>query len=140
LVIGIQVKAGAAKPAILVVDDQPAIRQLLFEALQDDRWEVRLASGAFEALQQVACDPPTLAIIDLRLPGMSGLELLREMRKLEYRGEVLVLSAYSDTDLLAEARALGASYWLTKPFDLDDLQSLVEEVMFGRQERSELLS
>ena len=136
---GVEWQESPAKPVVLVVDDQPGIRELLFEVLQDERWEVRLAANAREALAEVAAKSPALAIIDLRLPGMNGLELLREMRRQQFRGQVVVLSAYSDTDLALEARALGAAYWLNKPFDLDELLGLVEELLGEAPKRSGLL-
>ncbi|MGB9919975.1 MAG: response regulator [Moorellales bacterium] len=128
----------SGKPVVLVVDDQPGIRELLFEVLQDARWEVRLAANAREALTEVATNPPALAIIDLRLPGMNGLELLREMRRRQFRGQVVVLSAYSDTDAALEAKNLGAAYWFSKPFDLDELVGAVEELLGEAPKRSEL--
>lgn len=134
-----QVKVANGRPSILVVDDQPSIRQLLFEALHGDRWEVRLAASAREALEQINRDSPLLAIIDLRMPGMSGLELLQEMRKRDFQGEVVILSAYSDTDLLLRAQALGVRYWMVKPFDLDEFQDLVASAMRELEERSGLL-
>lgn len=134
-----QAKVANGRPSILVVDDQPSIRQLLFEALHGDRWEVRLAASAREALEQINRDSPLLAIIDLRMPGMSGLELLQEMRKRDFQGEVVILSAYSDTDLLLRAQALGVRYWMVKPFDLDEFQDLVASAMRELEERSGLL-
>lgn len=134
-----QVKAARARSTILIVDDQPAIRQLLVEVLEGDRWEVRLAASAREALEQIERCAPLLAIVDLRMPGMNGLELLQEMRKQDFRGEVVILSAYSDTDLLMRAQALGVRYWMVKPFDLDEFQNLVANAMRELEERSGLL-
>lgn len=134
-----QVNAADGKASILVVDDQPGIRQLLCEVLQVGRWEVRAAANGREALEEIRRSSPLLAIIDLKMPGMNGLELLQEMRKRDFQGEAVILSAYSDTELLLQARELGVRYWMSKPFDLDEFQEMVTRAMHELEKRSGFL-
>ena len=128
------------KVSILVVDDQPGIRQLLYEVLQVGHWEVRLAANAREALEEIGQSPPLLAIIDLKMPCMNGLELLQEIKRQGFQGEVVVLSAYNDAELLSQARELGVKYWMVKPFDLDEFMELVVGTMRELEKRSGFLS
>ena len=121
--------AGRAKASILVVDDMPGIRELLHEVLTGEHWEVKLASTALEALEEVSTNSPGLAIIDVKMPGMNGLDLVREMRNRGFEGEVVMVSGYSDEDIREEARKQGIRHWVVKPFDLNDLHQLVARVM-----------
>lgn len=128
------------KPIVLVVDDQVGVRRLLFEVLKED-YEVCLAASGMEAVGEVQRQKPQVILLDLKMPGMNGLQALREMRRLGYQGPVVMMTAYDELDLTAQAQKLGAKRYLIKPFDIEDLKNALHEVTApGAGERSEILN
>ncbi len=110
-----------ASPSILLVDDDVTLRERLARALRERGFDVRTAGSADEAMEQVRADSPEMAVIDLRMPGRSGLELLREMREHDPATRVLVLTGYGSIATAVEATKLGAEGYLPKPVDADEL-------------------
>jgi len=120
-----------SKPLVLVVDDQPGVRRLLFEAFHDDGFEVELASGGAEALRKLRYVHPAVVLLDLRMPGLSGLDTLREIRERMPDLKVVIMTAYGEMDMVREAQEMGVQWYLTKPFDLGELRCLLGTVMDG---------
>jgi two-component system, response regulator RegA len=110
-----------ASPSILLVDDDVTLRERLARALRERGFDVRTAGSADEAMAQVRADSPEMAVIDLRMPGRSGLELLRDMREHDPATRVLVLTGYGSIATAVEATKLGAEGYLPKPVDADEL-------------------
>ena len=119
---------GAAR--VLVIEDEPLIRDLIVEHLADQGIEPEPAGSIAEARARLAIDPPALIMLDLMLPGQSGLDLLRERTTdpLLAGIPVLVVSAAAQDSLL-EAKRLGADAFLSKPFDLQALSALVASLI-----------
>ena len=117
--------APAATPqdrvSVLVVDDDEVFRQRLARALSERGLEVRTASDFVTALAAAGSDPPELAVVDLRMPGRSGLELVQELRKLDLATRILVLTGYGSIATAVEAMKLGAVHYLPKPADADEI-------------------
>jgi two-component system KDP operon response regulator KdpE len=113
---------------ILVVDDEPQIRRALDIALRGHGYEVRLAEGSAAALVQLGSDPPDLLILDLMLPDLDGLSLLRELRGWSDL-PVIVLSARGEEATKIEALDLGADDYLTKPFGIGELLARVRALL-----------
>jgi DNA-binding response OmpR family regulator len=107
--------------SLLVVDDEEAIRRLLTEFLTRRGYRVQSAANGEEALALVERAPPHLIVLDLYMPGMNWVEVLKRLRARQYRGAVLVLSASQDEGLLREALELGAVDVVGKPARLDQL-------------------
>jgi two-component system response regulator RegA len=108
--------------SILIVDDDEPFRRRLARALTDRGLEVRTAGDAAAALEAVGRDdPPELAVVDLRMPGASGLELVRELRAIEPAMRILVLTGYGSIVTAVEAMRLGATNYLPKPADADEI-------------------
>ena len=103
---------------ILVVDDQLGIRKLLEEVLTEQGYEVRLAANGLEALARVEESMPELIFMDMKMPGMDGIEALREFKKIGVSEKVIMMTAYGELELVNEAKALGALDYITKPFDI----------------------
>ena len=114
--------------SILVVDDEPAIRDLLWQFLTDRGYRVRTAQDGVEALAQVKQEPPRVVILDLYMPRMNGVEVLRELQRQNYMGAVIALSANKDTPLLKEMVTLGAVDSIGKPIDLKRLALVIQVV------------
>ncbi|MEW6582936.1 MAG: response regulator [Actinomycetota bacterium] len=108
---------------ILVVDDDPAQCRLVRRVLGRE-YRVRSATSAGEALPLLDSSW-SLLILDIHLPGTGGLELLRAARKKHPGQPVLILSGDVDMDTVREALASGAHTYITKPFDVEDLQDAV---------------
>jgi two-component system, OmpR family, KDP operon response regulator KdpE len=108
------------KEKILVVDDDVQIRRALRNALSARGYEVLLASGGEEALEIAALEIPSMVILDLSMPGMSGLEVCRELRTWSQL-PILVLSVYDKEADKVAALDLGADDYLTKPFNTGEL-------------------
>lgn len=121
----------ATDRSILVVDDQMGVRRLLFEAFKEDGYNVRLAASGFEAISQVNSDPPKLILMDMKMPGMNGLEALREIKRLNPDISVIMMTAYGELEIVAEAMKLGVKEYITKPFDINELRDLVSQVLSG---------
>lgn len=109
------------RPSLLLVDDDAIYRERLAKAIAARGYEVRTAANAAEAMALAEADSPELAVLDLRMPGESGLELLRRLRTLDPTTKVLMLTGYGSIATAMEAVRQGAVHYLTKPADVDDI-------------------
>jgi DNA-binding NtrC family response regulator len=121
---------------ILVVDDEPSIRHLLQHALADQDYDVATASGALEALAQLEQAPADLAIVDLMLPEVNGLNLAEAIRMLDPGTPVVLITAYGTAAFETMAAHPAISHYLHKPFALDRLLELIEQLVGGRTRRT----
>jgi len=108
--------AETGRPRVLVVDDEPSIRELLFKALALAEYEVDVSADGPSALERMRLTPYDLLIVDLRMPGMDGLSVVREARRLQADLRVLVITGYSSESSAIDALNLGVVGYLTKPF------------------------
>ncbi|MDB5076807.1 MAG: kdpE [Chloroflexi bacterium] len=113
---------------ILVVDDEPAIRRTLRVNLSARGYEVDVAETGDDALIQMGSHPPHLLILDLMLPGLSGLDLCATVRS-QWKFPILVLSARGEEHTKVRALDLGADDYLTKPFGMDELLARVRALL-----------
>ncbi|MBE3597042.1 MAG: response regulator [Hydrogenibacillus sp.] len=113
--------------SILVVDDQAGIRLLLKEIFERQGIPVILAADGREALNVVRDHPDEVGLIllDMKLPRMSGLDVLRTLRAEGFKTPVLIMTAYGEIDQIYEARRLGVDTYLSKPFDVSELTAEV---------------
>jgi two-component system response regulator RegA len=109
-----------AKPTVLVVDDDEVFRTRLGRALGERGFVVTLAATVDDALAAVG-EAPEYAVVDLRMPGKSGLELLKALREKDPNTRVVMLTGYGSIPTAVEATKLGAAGYLTKPADADDV-------------------
>lgn len=110
---------------VLVVDDQYGIRLLLKEVFAKDNINIYQASNGKQALEVIQHEKPDLILLDMKMPGMDGIELLRRLKRLNTRAKVIMMTAYGELDMVEEASELGASAHFTKPFDIEELRSEV---------------
>jgi two-component system, response regulator RegA len=111
----------AEAPSILVVDDDEVFRDRLARALRDRGFEVRTSRDFTSAVRAATADPPEMAVVDLKMPGRSGLDLVRELRVLDAGTVIVVLTGYGSIATAVEAIKLGARHYLTKPADADEI-------------------
>jgi len=125
---------------VLVVDDEPKVRDLLEQILIARGCAVRQAADGLEALAQFRQQPADVVITDLRMPKLSGFELLRELKHLDPLLNVIVITAYPAIDTAVEAMQYGACDFITKPFDIAQIQAILyrcaQRVNMSRQLRS----
>ena len=107
--------------SILVVDDDDILRSRLEKAFSSRGYQVKCANGYDEALLQLEVDLPDLAVVDLKMPGHSGLELLKEISQRSPQTRTVVLTGYGSITNAVEAVKLGAVNYVTKPADADQL-------------------
>lgn len=110
---------------ILIVDDQMGIRMLLSEVLKTEGYTIFEASNGVAALEVAGQEQPDLILLDMKLPGMDGLQILKGLRTNGITASVIMMTAYGELELIDQARELGAASHFTKPFDIDDLIEMV---------------
>lgn len=107
--------------SVLLVDDEPDILTILQESLRSNGFEVRAAESGEAAVEAIREAAPDVMVVDLRMPGMNGLELMETAQEHMPNGPMIVLTGYSDTKSAVEALRLGAYDYLTKPVDMERL-------------------
>jgi PAS domain S-box-containing protein len=125
----VQVEAGATRVKVLIVDDLAVNREALSELLSAPRFETRTASDGPGAISIHADWHPDLMLIDLRMPGMTGLEAIRRLRAAGSRAAIGAVSASALADDERQALALGADFFLGKPFDDRQLMERIARVL-----------
>jgi nitrogen regulation protein NR(I) len=125
--------------SILIVDDDSQLRQSFDRLLREEGYEIRTAASGEAGLEAVKQEIPDLVIMDIRLPGMSGMEAFQAMREIDPKLPVIIMTAYGTTDTAIEATKLGAFDYLLKPFDIPDILTLIEQALeAGRFMRSRI--
>ena len=110
-----------SRPSLLLVDDDAVFRERLAKALAVRGCEVRTAPDAAAAVALAEAESPELAVLDLRMPGEGGLELLRRLKAIDPTTRVLMLTGYGSIATAMEAVRAGAVHYLTKPVDADTI-------------------
>jgi two-component system response regulator RegA len=117
-----EVEAQAVPGAkLLLVEDHVLLRERLARALRARGYDVRTAANGLEAVALAREEAPELAVVDLKMPGMSGLECIRELMTIDGSVRVLVLTGYGSIATAVEAMRLGAVNYIQKPADADDV-------------------
>ncbi len=109
------------RPSLLLVDDDATLRGLLARALGEKGFDISQAGSGEEALTRARQEPPEYAVVDLRVPGMSGIEILKGLRDLDPNTKVLMLSGFGSIASAVEATKLGAVGYLTKPAEAGEI-------------------
>ena len=112
--------------SMLLVDDDVVLRERLAKAFRGRGWEVRTAGNYDEAMALASEESPEFAIVDLRMPGRGGLELVVALKEVDAATRILVLTGYGSISTAVDAIRLGAINFLPKPADVDDLLAAFE--------------
>lgn len=120
------------RPLILVVDDDETQRNILRKILLREGYDVETAAGGHEALESFKEKKADAVITDIKMPGMDGLQLFRELQQIDPDVSVILITAYGDISSAVQAMADGASYYLTKPVDNADLKVLIRKAVENR--------
>ena len=108
-------------PSILIVDDDDTFRERMARAFRDRGFDARTAANSDQAAALAAAESPELAVVDLKMPGASGLELLRRLKSIDPSTKVVVLTGYGSIATALDAVRVGATHYLQKPADADEI-------------------
>ncbi|MBV9511068.1 MAG: sigma-54-dependent Fis family transcriptional regulator, partial [Caulobacteraceae bacterium] len=121
----------AARPAqsVLIADDEPNIRRILQALFVKDGYEIHVAENGHKALQIADAQPITLLITDLIMPDMNGVELLQKIKQRHPDVVVIMITAYATIKTCVDAMSYGASDYITKPFDIEEIRAKVRRAL-----------
>ncbi len=115
--------------SILIVDDETIVREAIRDWLKDAGYQVTTAESGEEALEIVEKQDFSIVILDARLPGKTGIQVLKELEALKPQIKSIVITAYPSVELAVEAMKFGAVDYLIKPVAPDDLERLIRETL-----------
>jgi two-component system KDP operon response regulator KdpE len=124
--------AASVPPSVLVVDDEPAIRRFLRTSLGAQNYRVSEVENGADALQHLARAPADVLVLDLGLPDMDGLEIIRKLRGSGSAIPIIVLSSRTDESGKVKALDLGADDYVTKPFGVEELLARIRAALRHR--------
>ncbi|MBM4306233.1 MAG: response regulator [Deltaproteobacteria bacterium] len=113
---------------ILVVDDDQGILDS-FEVLLGDRYDLVMADNGYEALRIIETKPPHLVFLDIRMPGLDGLDVLKRLRKDQKEMGVVIITATRREETEREAKSLGAIDFLMKPLNIVEVERITSQVL-----------
>jgi len=117
------------KTNVLVVDDLRSIRLTLGGILEDEGYNVVLAENGYQAIEMAKQTPFDLIFMDIKMPGINGVQTFREIKKINPEAVVIMMTAYSVEDLVREAVEEGAYAVVYKPFDIEKIVSIIESAL-----------
>ena len=126
------------KKKILIVDDEVDSCDILRDILTDGGYDTSASLSSRSALARIKKIRPDLVLLDIKMPGMDGIELLKRVKQRDKKIAVVMITAYADVDTARESMRLGASDYITKPFDIELIKAVVREVLAVRAPRKAL--
>jgi two-component system response regulator HydG len=117
------------KTNVLVVDDLKSIRLTLGGILEDEGYNVVLAEDGYKAIEAAKRTPFDLVFMDIKMPGINGVQTFREIKKINPEAVVVMMTAYSVEGLVKQALVEGAYAVVYKPFDIDDIVSVIDSAL-----------
>lgn len=119
----------ADKSRILVVDDEDALRTVLSNELTSEGYDVNTASNGDEAISTIQKKLFDLVLLDIKMPGLTGFEVLKFVKEKHPKTKVVMLTGFADLKNAIESKKLGAEDFVSKPYDLVDLLTTIERVL-----------
>ncbi len=121
------------KPRILVVDDEAAMRESLTDWLMEDDYEVSQASNGEDAISKAKEIGFDVVLLDLKMPGMNGLETMKRLKEVSPETEIVMMTAYATVDTAVQAMKVGAFDYMVKPFDPDEIEIHIQKIIAHRE-------
>lgn len=115
-------------PLVLIVDDDDVFRNRLKRALTQRRWDVAAVANGDEALKVAREEGPDLVLVDLKMPGKQGLEVVEELRAIDSSAAIIVLTGYGSIPTAVSAMKRGADHYLSKPADADQILAVYQRL------------
>ncbi|HEX9102986.1 MAG TPA: sigma-54 dependent transcriptional regulator [Polyangia bacterium] len=125
------------KERVLIVDDEANARTALAELLRDEGYSVETAADGFKALPKLEEFAPDVVVTDLKMPGLSGLELMAKVRERDPEGVVIVMTAFGAVESAVQAMRQGAADYLTKPVNVEELSLVLKREIERKRLRAE---
>src|SRR5262245_54449798 len=135
----VEKNANDGKVRILIVDDEPSMREMLRIVLRRDGYEVQLAESGRAAIDQLRQNNFDLLLSDIKMPDVSGVDVLRAAKEVNREIIAFMMTAYASTSTAVEAMRLGAVDYFTKPFNMDELRLKVKQHLESLRLRQENL-
>jgi two-component system response regulator PilR (NtrC family) len=129
----------AVRSRILVVDDEPSMREMLRIVLRRDGYDVVIAQNGSDGLDRLRTEPFDLLLSDIRMPDISGVEVLRAAKQINPEILAFMMTAFASTETAVEAMRLGALDYFTKPFSMDELRLKIRQHLETRRLKQENL-
>ncbi len=114
---------------ILIIDDDDQLRKSFEKLLTEEGYRIQTAASGEAGISAISRDLPDLVVLDVRLPGMNGLETLKAIQKIEGRLPVIIMTAYATTDTAIKATKLGAFDYVVKPFDIPKMLTVIKQAL-----------
>ncbi|MGA2089941.1 MAG: response regulator [Endomicrobiales bacterium] len=114
---------------ILIMDDEPALRNIVYNLLKPLGHQLFTSADGRQAIETGAKEIPDVALLDVRVPDMDGLEVLTELRKINPHIKCIMLSGFGDTDAAVDAIKRGAFEYINKPFKIDEVLKIVSKAV-----------
>ncbi|MCZ2258723.1 response regulator [Sporosarcina sp. G11-34] len=121
--------------SVLIVDDQPGIRLLLEELLQREGYEASSAANGHQALEKMKNKQPDCVLLDMKMAGMDGTEVLTEIMNSWPEIPVFMMTGHGELELMEKVLEIGALRYFTKPFDIFEVRDAVNDLFTGQQLR-----
>ena len=113
---------------ILIVDDDKDIVSIVTTMIEDRGWDILAAYGGAAALELVSTDLPDVILLDIMMPEMNGIEVLKKIRKIDTNARIIMITAFGDVESYLDSMELGAYEYINKPFETKELLQMIEKV------------
>ncbi len=120
---------GKEKARILVIDDEEIVRDSMAGWLREDGYSVETAPDGRTAIERIRAEPWAILLVDLKMPGIDGLQVLEEAKKLQPEASVIIMTAYATVDTAVQAMKMGAYDYLVKPFEPEELSLMMKKLI-----------
>ncbi|MCP4704919.1 MAG: sigma-54-dependent Fis family transcriptional regulator [candidate division Zixibacteria bacterium] len=127
------------KTKVLIIDDDPKVSWILSEGLSSS-FDITSARDGIEGIQMVSTEKPDLILLDIKMPGMTGLEVLEKLGKLDNRPDIVMLSGHGETSNIVKSMRLGAAEFINKPFDVKEVEIHIKSVLEKGKLKQEVIS
>lgn len=121
---------------VLIVDDEEGYRKVLSNSLSDLGYETKAVTNGFEALEEIKKRRYSVILLDVKMSGMDGIELLEHLKGTRFNSHIVIITAYTGEEVVKEAIKKGAKKVITKPFSIDDIEICLSE--FSKFEENNL--
>lgn len=116
------------KKRVLIVDDDKDIVSIVKAILSGRGWDIEAAYSGQEALEAVTSQKPDIILLDIMMPEMNGIEVLKRLKKIDADARIIMITAFGDVESYLDSMELGAYEYINKPFETDELLEMIDRV------------
>jgi DNA-binding NtrC family response regulator len=116
------------KRKVLIVDDDRDIVSIVSTILRGKGWDITAAYSGQEALEAVTSSKPDIILLDIMMPEMNGIEVLKRIKKIDADARIIMITAFGDVESYLDSMELGAYEYINKPFETDELLEMIDRV------------